>query len=295
MSPTVAGKLLELDSKDERFGIDADNRVISVEDGQCSVLLYNERRGFEDHSLFAFGSGQQGLLTALENLVKNDRYIKQVTCTPDGKGWVILFGNNEAVWSETIPAAFTNTILQLNKCNRNIHWVAFAPNGGWIIQAQYKYQACNPDETFNPTNIQPALPPSEPVSAHQDDGPLLKKRAQPSIFVQFSSKKVRISGLVADELEKDRIKKILRTVFVATDVDVTPLEILSGASGLPETFWPMFTKKAAEAFQLIRKGEANEGVMCYTGAEVNASTARLAQGEYFLMFADCTFKIIKPQ
>ncbi|MEW5739937.1 MAG: hypothetical protein AB1938_13475 [Myxococcota bacterium] len=74
----------------------------------------------------------QAQVAAIRKLVESNYLIKSLAFTPDGKGFVIIYGKN-AVFARGIPESLEKALNEEAARDEEIRSVAFTPRGGWAF------------------------------------------------------------------------------------------------------------------------------------------------------------------
>ncbi len=72
------------------------------------------------------------MLDKLKELYENDNYIDDVTLTENGL-WVILYGTNDAAWSDGIPTGLRDAILEFHNNDYYVRSISCNDKGEWAI------------------------------------------------------------------------------------------------------------------------------------------------------------------
>lgn len=118
--------------------------------GECRNVAITRTNG--DVALYgrcgyAASNIPKGLRDELNKLNSQKAYIDDVQLTERGK-WVILYGNNGAIWSAGLPSDFVEKIKEFNRENYIITSLSFNDKGDWVIISD-KYYAASSTEIKN--------------------------------------------------------------------------------------------------------------------------------------------------
>lgn len=86
------------------------------------------------------------LLNKLKELNRNNTLIDDVQLTESGR-WCVLYGKNDATWTNNIPANLASKIREFHNSNYMVRSISFNDYGDWVIVSDEYYATSSTDLT----------------------------------------------------------------------------------------------------------------------------------------------------
>lgn len=86
------------------------------------------------------------LLNKLKELNKSNLLIDDVQLTESGR-WCVLYGKNDATWTNNIPANLASKIREFHSSNYMVRSISFNDYGDWVIVSDEYYATSSSDLT----------------------------------------------------------------------------------------------------------------------------------------------------
>ena len=117
--------------------------------GSCKNVAITKTNGdvaLYGTSGYACSNVPTGLANTLKDLNKKGTLIDDVQLTESGK-WCVLFGKNDATWTNNIPSSLAAKIHEFHDNNYVVRSITFNDYGQWVIVSDQYYATSSQDLT----------------------------------------------------------------------------------------------------------------------------------------------------